>query len=105
MINPDNYYQYHKEISVLLRFPPFSTQRNEDGDWELAEEAKEDMNTYLSEVIKPVAKNQNPDWELEGEPFEEFREKWKEELEEAELYQARYGDDFAAAAKAASGDE
>ena len=107
MITPDSYMEAHKELSVLLRYPPFSSisERDEEtGKW-LGEIAGEEMTDFHNEVIEPAVEDQGPTYKIEGEPFEEFIEKWQEELEEAELYQSRYGDDFDAAAKAASGDE
>ena len=104
MITPENHKEYHIMLSTLLRPPPFSTEDDENGD-ELNYIAGKELMAYHDEVIAPASEGGKLDWELEGEPFEEFREKWKEELEEAELYQSRHGDDFAAAAKAASGDE
>ena len=104
MITPESYKESHITLSTLLRYPPFSTEDDENGN-ELSEVAGKEIMAYHEEVIAPVSRDGNMDWELEGEPFEEFKEKWAEELEEAELYQSRHGDDFAAAAKAASGDE
>ena len=104
MITPENHKEYHIMLSTLLRYPPFSTEDDENGD-ELNYIAGKELMAYHDEVIAPASEGGKLDWELEGEPFEEFREKWKEELEEAEFYQSRHGDDFAAAAKAASGDE
>ena len=108
MITPDSYMEANKELSTLLRYPPFSSisERNEEtGKW-LGEIAGEEMTDFHNEVIAPAVKEQGGStYEIEGEPFEEFIEKWQEELEEAELYQARYGDDFLAAEAAANGDE
>ena len=104
MITPDSYYEAHKELSILLRYPPFSIEDDENGN-ELSEVAGEEMTDFHNEVIAPAVEDQGSKYEIEGEPFEQFIEKWQEELEEAEVYQSRYGDDFAAAATAASGDE
>ena len=105
MITPDSYMEAHKELSVLLRYPPFATEDDENGN-ELSVVAGEEMTDFHNEVIAPAVKEQGGStYKIEGEPFEEFIEKWQEKLEEAELYQARYGDDFLAAEAAANGDE
>jgi len=113
LISAEDLKESHIELSKLLKYPPFSLEENrdEDGNW-LGEMAGEDIRAYHESIESAVHKavdelpKDSLDWEIEGdEPFAEFKEKWKDELEEARLYQSRYGDDFAAAVKAASGDE
>jgi len=115
MINPDDIKESHTELSKLLQYPPFSLEKNrdEDGNW-LSEMAGKDIQAFHESIMPAIRKAEDelPEgewrWEIEvegDEAFAEFKEKWKDELEEARLYQSRYGDDFDAAAKAASGDE
>ncbi len=104
MITRQSYKESHEELSRLLKYPPFNTERDEDDKW-LGDVAGDEIMAYNREVILPVTEK-DPNWEtIEGEPHEEFREKWAEEIEEAKLFQARYGDDYRAATNAVLGDD
>ena len=117
MINADDVKESHIELSKLLRYPPFSFETDTDEDsprMSLGEVAGKDIQAFHESIMPAIRKAQDElpegewNWEIEvegDEAFAEFKEKWKDELEEARLYQSRYGDDFDAAAKAASGDE
>ena len=115
MINPDDIKESHIELSKLLRYPPFSLEKNRDEDGNrLSEMAGKDIQAFHESIQPAIEKAKDNldenaegwEWEIErDEAFAEIKAKWKDELEEARLYQSRYGDDFDAAAKAASGDE
>lgn len=72
----------HKELSLLVDYPPFSINPKEQNNF------VEDFTLGLDED--------------EDDPFAEVMQKWAEEIEEARMYQKRYPNDSEAATQAAA---
>lgn len=72
----ENFIQKHMELSKLLMYPPFSINTAK----------RDDFKKQYSEESDRM--HRNNEWDR---PFSTFEMKWKDDLEEAELYMKRYG--------------
>ena len=72
----------HTELSSLLEFPPFSIDQKQ-------------RQMFTHEFIHAID-------DQEDDPYAGVMKKWAEQIEEARMYQKRYGDDAEAATRAAA---
>lgn len=80
----------HKEYSLILNYPPFSTSLKK------RDEYKEDMQAENRRIGLLV---QDGDEKAYDRMFSTLEAKWADDLEEARLYQKRYPDNPAEARK------
>jgi len=78
----------HKEISVLMLFPPI-------GDQAIVEDMQDAMMEYTANTLPKFSSGE--DVEIEGESHAEIFEKYNTELELARQYQKRFNGDVEAA--------
>jgi hypothetical protein len=74
--------EVHKELSLLLDFPPFSIDEKQ-------------RQMFSHEFIHAID-------DQEDDPYAGVMKKWADEIDEARMYQKRYSDDPEAATQAAA---
>jgi len=72
----------HKELSLLVDYPPFSINPKE-------------QNNFVEDFTLGIDED-------EDDPFAEVMQKWAEQIAEARMYQKRYPSDSEAATQAAA---
>ena len=77
----DEFKEKHKEYSLYLDYPPFSTSRKK------TEEYTEDCKKEISRIFS-LSDEEKEDARM----FSTVAAKWADDLDEARLYQKRYGD-------------
>lgn len=88
----ESFVDKHREYSILGKYPPFSISMKK-------------RESYYADVIEEgnriQSKEKAGDEDALERMFSTLEVKWNDDLEEARLYQKRYGDDMVAAQKAA----
>lgn len=75
--------QKHKEYSLYLDYPPFSTSQKK------SEAYTQDLQQEISRIFS-LSDEEKEDARM----FSTVAAKWADDLDEARLYQKRYGDDY-----------
>lgn len=86
----EDFLQKHKEYSLILNYPPFSTS---------LKKREEYSGDIASEDQRIIALAQAGDEKAYDRMFSTLEAKWADDLEEARLYQKRYPDNPAEAQK------
>jgi hypothetical protein len=87
-----NFYEKHVEYSVLSSYPPFSTSLKKRDQY------REDL---TAEDLRIASKVNTEDEDAEERMYSTLEVKWSDDLDEARLYQKRYGKDVREAQKVA----
>lgn len=84
MYTQEDFKKDHTRFSLLMMFPPFA--------------ADDDLHKAYSDEYHEIQKKNfygKEEWpKLDQSPFLAFEKKYADQMEEAELYQKRYGTDF-----------
>lgn len=72
----------HKEYSLYLDYPPFTISRKKRDEY---------MDDVLKEENRILSKVRNHDTDAYERMFSTIDVKWEDDIEEARLYQKRYG--------------
>lgn len=92
MTNIESFNEKHKEYSVLTMYPPFSISLKKSRDF------KNDINQEEDRVL--TAQSSEGD-EAFARVYSTLEVKWQDDIDEARLYQKRYGNKWMDAKKAA----
>lgn len=77
----EEFMQKHKEYSLYLDYPPFSTSKKK------SESYKQDVQQEISRIL-----SLSDDEKEDARMFSTVTAKWADDIDEARLYQKRYGD-------------
>lgn len=86
----EEFLQKHKEYSLILNYPPFTTSIKKREDY---------MSDVQAEDRRIMALSQANDEKAYDRMFSTLEAKWSDDLEEARLYQKRYPENPAEAQK------
>lgn len=78
----------HKQLSLAIKYPPFSTSITK-------------RNKYRDELLAEELKMNREGLESNDRPFAKFKVTWQDDIDESMLYMKRYGDDYSDAKDAA----
>ena len=84
----------HKELSLLLNYPPFTLDQDDHEEFRLAIIAVPEEQAALFRRTQT----------MDGDAYAQLEEEFAGDIEEAKLYQSRHGDDFVAAQEAGVAD-
>ena len=92
MSDKDAFHKKHAEYSKLLKYPPFTISLKKSGDF------RGDILKEEDRIFSEVDSGNEDAW---ARAFSTMEVKWDDDIEEARLYQKRYGEDISEARKAA----
>jgi hypothetical protein len=92
MSDKDTFHKKHAEYSKLLKYPPFTISLKKSGAF------RGDLLKEQDRVFGEVDSGNEDGW---ARAFSTAEVKWDDDIEEARLYQKRYGEDIGEARKAA----
>lgn len=87
-----DFYEKHREYSILSSYPPFSISLKKRDQY------REEL---TEEDLRIASKVKAGDSDAEERMYSTLEVKWSDDLEEARLYQKRYGNDIREAQKVA----
>jgi|LakMenE01Jun11ns_1017448.scaffolds.fasta_scaffold9946513_2 hypothetical protein len=92
MSDKDTFHEKHLEYSKLTKYPPFTIS---------LKKAREFGNDFLKEEDRIFSEVDSGNEDAWARAFSTMEVKWDDDIEEARLYQKRYGDNILEARKAA----